>query len=94
MLGFIRENWDRLSGVGAGVTIAFFAFSIDARVADMQSQDDRWLERDNAQAADQLAAIEEVRTAQGLIIGRLDGAGGALWIYELGHRDGAAGCRP
>ena len=94
MLARIRENWDTIVGAAMVASIAFFAYSIDQRVTDMRLLDERWLQLDQTQTAAIISEIEEVRTAQGLIIGRLDGAGGALWIYELGHRDGAAGCRP
>ena len=77
--------------VGAA-TIAFFAFSIDQRVADMQALDDDWLQLDQDQTADILAQIEEVRTAQGEIIGRMDGAGGDL-LYRIGYRDGEMACQ-
>ena len=35
-----------------------------------------------------------VQDAQGVIIGRLDGASGGAFLYQIGVRDGRATCRP
>lgn len=70
-------------------TIAFFAISIDQRVADMQALDESWLQLDQDQTADVIALVEEVLTTQGEVLGRLDGAGAEL-IYQIGVRDGRA----
>ena len=96
MLARLKEHWDTLlwiaggaSVVASAASVAFFAFSIDAGIVDMQEQDDRWLQLDQDQTAEIIAAVEEVRTAQGLILGRLDGTGCEV-LYLIGVRDGRA----
>ena len=101
MLARLLANWRLITAIvtlGAGLLsmagVVFFVQSIAAGVADMQATDVRWMDMDDEDTARIIAGIEEIRTTLGVVVGRLDGAGGALWIYELGHRDGAAGCRP
>ena len=89
MISRLADHWDVVTIAVGAATIAFFAFSIDDRVSDMQALDEDWLQLDQAQTADVIALIEEVRTTQGLILGRLDGAGAEL-IYQVGVRDGRA----
>ena len=71
---------------------AFYLYELDQRIADMQALDERWFDVDAEQTADVLAVLEEVRTAQGVILGRLDGTGGDL-LYRVGYRDGETACR-
>lgn len=89
----LRENADTLILVAAVAGGVWFVDSLDQRVTDMQALDERWFDTDAEQTADILAAIEEVRTAQGVMLGRLDVVGGEL-LYRVGYRDGrAAACR-
>ena len=91
MLARLREHWDTIVAMAGLAAVAFFAYSIDARVAGIQELDDRWLQLDIEQTAAVIAVVEEVRTAQGIIMGRLEGTGGDL-IYQIGLRDGRALC--
>lgn len=94
MLRRLAEHWDAMTMAVGVAAVAFFAISIDRRVSDMQALDEGWLLEDRDQTAEIIALIEEVRTAQGTIIGRLDGAGAEL-IYQVGVRDGRAlRCEP
>ena len=92
MLARLEGNWNIVTMAVGAATIAFFAMSIDRRVADMQALDDRWLQLNQDQTAEVIGEIEEVRTAQGVMLGRLDGAGGGAFLYQIGVRDGRATC--
>ena len=101
MLARLREHWGdvtAIAGLCAAVltmgTMAFSAYSVARAVDEMLEQDVRWIEMDAEQFEAQVALIEEVRTAQGVIIGRLDGASGGAFLYQIGVRDGRATCRP
>ena len=92
MLAKLRENWADLSVVTGIAFVVFFAFTLDRRAAETQEFDEGWSLRDQRETAGLVSLIEEVRTAQGIIIGRLDGAGGEL-LYQIGYRDGLVACR-
>ena len=97
MLAKLREHWGdvtALVGLGAAIltmaSVAFSAYSVARNVDEMLEQDIRWIEMDAEQFEAEVALIEEVRTAQGVMLGRLDGAGGGAFLYQIGVRDGRA----
>ena len=99
MIASIRERWGdvtALVGLCAAVltmfTMAFSAYSVARDVGEMLEQDVRWIEMDAEQFEAEVALIEEVRTAQGVMLGRLDGASGGAFLYQIGVRDGRATC--
>lgn len=99
MLNALASHRDAIAvvgGLGSAcltlVGVTFFAYSMDARIAQMQDQNDRWLDMDTEQAAEQVELIESVRGGLEAVSGRLDGAGGGALLYQLGLRDGAASC--
>ena len=97
MLAKLREHWGDVTamvGLGAAIltmaSVAFSAYSVALAVDEMLEQDIRWIEMDAEQFEAQVALIEEVRTAQGVMLGRLDGASGGAFLYQIGVRDGRA----
>ena len=94
--GLLARLWSGFDTIMIAVAFAggiFFLDSLYEMVSDMQALDERWMEQDNTQTADIIAAIEEVRTGQGKILGRLNGFSADL-VYQVGLRDGQALCAP
>lgn len=86
--------WERLIYLGgfslAVASGAFFLYSFDGRLSQEEGRDDSWQRMDTADTARIISLIEQVRTSQAEILGRMDGGDTLYWI---GYSNGERSCR-
>lgn len=85
------ENRETLIVAAAVAGVIYFLDSIHETLIQTQLFDQAWAKKDDEQTATVIETIEDVKTVQAQILGRLEGSNDL--IYQMGLRDGQLLCK-
>ena len=92
ILAQLWENRETLIVAASAASAIYILHAIHQTLLDQQAFDIAWEAKDAVQEATALESMEQIKTNQGRILGKLEGSGDL--VYQLGLRDGRQLCVP